>query len=158
MTPRNRFGQLLSELSAQQLVGSSHRVQQPPDNKRPARTMPQAADEKRHQQPVHHRRLAPVPFADQDRGKQVVVEPRGQRDVPAAPVFGDRLADEGVVEVLHQLKAHHPRRAPGQCRCSRRSRSRSEKQKRRSPSTPQSLCGAQGRCRPCPRKWIAYRQ
>src|SRR5690606_2583166 len=44
---------------------------------------------------------------------QVVAQPGGQADVPAPPELGDRLADVGLVEVLHEAEAHHQTQADG---------------------------------------------
>ena len=42
-----------------------------------------------------------------ERDVHIVAEPGGQRDVPAAPELGDRLADVRIVEVFEKLEAEH---------------------------------------------------
>ena len=44
---------------------------------------------------------------------QVVAQPGRQADVPAPPELGDRLADVGLLEVLHEAEAHHQAQADG---------------------------------------------
>ena len=73
--------------------------------------MPQAAEQHGEEQVAIglQRGAAIAPQAD----VQVVAQPGGQADMPAPPEFGDRLADIGLVEVLHEAEAHHQAQTNG---------------------------------------------
>lgn len=79
--------------------------------------MPEAAHQEHHEDvvvptPLHH------PVAS-ERDVEVIPEPGGEGDVPAAPKLLDGFREIGSAEVLHQVKAHHPSRPDGHVRVAR---------------------------------------
>ena len=76
-----------------------------PDDERPFRAVPQPAQ----QEDDHQIEIRPVRAgsASAERDIEIVPEPGGQRDVPAAPEFGDRLGDVGIVEIERKIDADH---------------------------------------------------
>ncbi len=73
--------------------------------------MPQAAEEHGQEQVAVGLEGAAAVAAQAD--VEVVAQPGRQADVPAPPELGDRLADVGLVEVLHEAEAHHQAEADG---------------------------------------------
>lgn len=99
--PPQRSGEQGSDL-----VG---RVQAAPHHIVPGRPVPQPADQEGDEQVgVPAQRTRP---AAAQRNVQVVPQPAGQRDVPPAPEFPDRLGQIGLAEVFPQREAQHLGRA-----------------------------------------------
>ena len=87
----------------------THAVDAPPQHERPVRAVPQAGDQERDQQ-VQPPPALPLAVAA-ERNVEIIAEPRGQRDVPAAPEIADARREVRRVEVLHQVEAEDLRRA-----------------------------------------------
>ncbi|MPM30244.1 hypothetical protein SDC9_76792 [bioreactor metagenome] len=86
-------------------------MEQTPEEKRPARAVPEAADEK-HQQDVAVGPQLSFSAAPQ-REVQALPQERGQRDVPALPKFPHAQGAIGRVEVHRQTDAQKPGRPRG---------------------------------------------
>ena len=71
-----------------------------PGEESPVGAMPEAADEEDDKGVAHHLPLADTTAAQRD--VDVVTEPGGQRDMPAAPELGNVAAEIGVGEVAAQ--------------------------------------------------------
>src|SRR4029077_3321362 len=78
-------------------------VPQPPDDEGPGGAMPEAAEEEDDDEIAIglERAFAVAPERDVD----IVAKPLRQRDMPAAPELGDRLADIGIVEISGEMQA-----------------------------------------------------
>src|SRR5690606_18529901 len=88
-----------------------------PDHKCPAGAMPQAADHK-HNKHIHDMPRHPHP-ASAKGYIEIVPEPGGERDMPAAPEILDGGREVWPAEVLHQIDAEHPGGADGDARIAR---------------------------------------
>lgn len=93
------------------------RVVGAPGDECPVRAVPEPADEEDDQRVAEHHPFR-TPAAAQ-RDVDVVAEPRGERDVPAAPEFGDVAREIGVVEIAHEAEPEQPRDADGDVRVAR---------------------------------------
>ena len=78
---------------------------QTPCHKRPVGTVPEAGQGPYGKQ-IENVPCGRAPVAT-ERNVHIVAEPGGQRDMPAAPELGDRLADVRIVEVFEERKAEH---------------------------------------------------
>src|SRR6185369_14413995 len=79
---------------------------QPPDDEGPGGAMPEAAKKEDDDQIAIglEGAFAIAPQRDVD----IVAKPLRQRDMPAPPEFGDRLADIGIVEIPGEMQPQRP--------------------------------------------------
>ena len=84
---------------------------QSPEDKRPACAVPQAGCEK-YEKPVEPRPRLPLSVAA-ERNIQVVAEPAGQRNVPAAPELLDGGRSVRIIEVFAEMEAEHASETDG---------------------------------------------
>src|SRR5258708_2915971 len=96
------------------LDGKIGGVQQPPDEKRPVRAMPQSA-KTHHNVEVTDRAQRPSPAAAK-RDVEIVAEPRRERDVPPAPEIAKSDGNVGHAKVLGDREAQQPRCSDGYVR------------------------------------------
>src|SRR5215472_13615160 len=82
-----------------------------PEHERPARAMPEPAQQEHdHEVEITAQPAAPVAA---EWNVEVVAEPVGERDVPAAPEFTHRFRDVWIVEVLEDAKPEHAHQPDG---------------------------------------------
>lgn len=74
-----------------------------PGEEGPVGPMPEATDKKDDKRVAHHLGFAYTAAAQRD--VDIVAEPGGERDVPAAPELGNVAAEIGYLEVTHQVDA-----------------------------------------------------
>ena len=82
-----------------------HAEVQAPCHKCPVSTVPEAGQRPYGKQ-IENVPCGRAPVAA-ERDVHIVAEPGGQRDMPAAPELGDRLADVRIVEVFEELETEH---------------------------------------------------
>ena len=91
-------------ISVQQRLRAAERaVPQPPEDKRPAGSVPESR-RKKHKKLVENRPRAPVPAAAEGN-IDIVPEPAGERHVPAPPELRYRACAVGMPEIFRQLHA-----------------------------------------------------
>ena len=93
------------------LNGDKKGMQQAPQRKPPVRTVPEAAEQKRHRQIQHAPgfRTLSTPKGDVN----IISYPGGQRHVPSSPEIGDRGRQIGPAEILRKVESHHFCGTPG---------------------------------------------
>lgn len=81
-------------------------IDEAPGKKGPVGSVPEAADQEDDEGVAQHLRKGAFAAA---KGKiDVVTKPGGERNVPAAPEFGNVTGEIGVGKVLHQVEAKQP--------------------------------------------------
>ena len=91
------------------LCTTSKRPCKPPDDERPRRAVPEAAEE--HRDRSRLRTVCAAPARAAERDEQVVAEPERQRHVPAPPEVRDVHRLVRRVEVLREAEAEQQREA-----------------------------------------------
>src|SRR4051794_7366012 len=80
-------------------------VKEAPDDERPVRTVPEAAQEE-HEDEIEIQPSGGRPVSA-EWDIDVVAEPGGERHVPSPPEVLDRLGDIRIVEILREMKPEH---------------------------------------------------
>src|SRR5688572_24254928 len=80
-------------------------MEQSPKDKVPTRSMPQSA-QKEYGNQVEIVAGGRTTVTTQ-RNVEVITEPGGQRNMPAAPEFFNRLGDVGIIEIFQEMEAEH---------------------------------------------------
>ncbi len=82
-----------------------HTMQPSPDNKCPICTVPEAADQK-----DDHQVGVPAPFGNAvatERDIKIILEPAGERYMPALPEFRNIFGKIGALKIIHEVIPHH---------------------------------------------------